>query len=133
MEKGWGKLTGHQQERVEQINPICSLQNGGSLPVNKNASFRRLNIQDRRKRRIFCNTTSKKLQKYVKLQRKVNLYEFLCPFFSLFSAPRIFTKLMKMPISLQRKLCLWIIICLDDMLLIRTTLEHIIIIHTWLV
>ena len=133
MEKEWGKLTGHQQERVEQINPTCSLQNGGSLPVNKNASFRRLNVQDRRKRRIFCNTTSKKLQKYVKLQRKVNLYEFLCPFFGLFSAPRIFTKLMKIPISLQRKLCLWIIICLDDMLLIRTTLKDIIITRTWLV
>ena len=130
MEKGWGKLTGHQQERVEQINPTRSLQNGGSLPVNRNASFRRLNVQDRPKRAI---PLAKNSQKYVKFQRKVNLYEFLCPFFGLFSAPRISTKLMKIPISLQRKLCLWIIICLDDMLLIRTTLEGLIITRTWLV
>ena len=43
-------------------------------------------------------------RKLVRFLRKGKLYEFLCLAFGLGPAPRIFTKLMKVPISLLRKL-----------------------------
>ena len=45
-----------------------------------------------------------------------NLYEFLCLCFGLGPAPRIFTKLLKIRISVLRRLMISIIIYLDDLL-----------------
>lgn len=56
-------------------------------------------------------------QKYVKFQCKGSLYKFLCLRFGLSSAPRVFTKLIKVPISLLRLPFIRILIYLDDMLL----------------
>ena len=44
--------------------------------------------------------------------------KFLCPRFGLDSAPRIFTKLLKIPFSVLRRLNILTVIYLDDMLLI---------------
>ena len=52
------------------------------------------------------------------------LYEFLCLCFGLGPAPRIFTKLLKIPVSVLRRLNILIIIYLDDMLLIGHTIEE---------
>ena len=49
------------------------------------------------------------------------LYEFLCLCFGLGPAPKIFTKLLKIPVSVLRCLNILIIIYLDDMLLIGHT------------
>ena len=46
-----------------------------------------------------------------------NLYEFLCLCFGLGPAPRVFTKILKVPTSLLRRLNIRIFIYLDDMLL----------------
>ena len=43
-------------------------------------------------------------QKYVRFQWKGNLYQFLCLCFGLGSASRIFTKLLKIPISILQKI-----------------------------
>ena len=43
-------------------------------------------------------------QKYIKFQWKQKLYPFLCLCFGLDSAPRVFTKLMKVPIAILRRL-----------------------------
>lgn len=51
----------------------------------------------------------------MRFQWKGNLYEFLCLHFDLPSTLRIFTKLMKIPTSVLRKLRNRIIIYLDDM------------------
>ena len=55
-----------------------------------------------------------------------NLYEFLCLCFGLESAPRIFTKLLKIPMTILRMKNIKIIICLDDILLIGHSLEEIV-------
>ena len=51
-------------------------------------------------------------------------YEFLCLCFGLGPAPRIFTKLLKVPMSLLRRLNILIVIYLDDMLIIGRTREQ---------
>lgn len=50
-----------------------------------------------------------------------NIYQFLCLFFGLGSTPLVFAKIMKIPISLLRKLNLIIAIYLDNMVLLGQT------------
>ena len=54
-----------------------------------------------------------------------NLYKFLCLCFSLGLAPRIFTKLLKVPMKIVRRINIKIINYLGDMLLIGYSLEEI--------
>ena len=61
--------------------------------------------------------------KYVRFQWKGNLYQFLCLCFGLGTAPRIFTKLFKIPISILRRINIRLIIYLEDILIM--TLEEI--------
>ena len=56
-----------------------------------------------------------KSRKYVRFQWKGLLYELCCLCFGLSPAPLVFTVILKVPISLLRKLNLRIIIYLDDM------------------
>ena len=78
------------------------------------------------KDRFFAVPLAKNSQKYVRFQWKGKLYEFSCLCFGLSSAPRLFTKLMKMPISVLKKLCIRIMTYLDDMLLKGATLKELI-------
>lgn len=55
------------------------------------------------------------------------LYEFLCLCFGLSSGPRVFTKLIKVPISLLQKLCIRIVIYLEDAILMATSQEELLI------
>ena len=64
-----------------------------------------------------------KSQKYVSFKRKDLTYQFLCLCFGVEPAPRIFTKLLKVPISLMRKLNVRLIIFLDHILLIQQPLQ----------
>lgn len=80
-------------------------------------------MQNTLKRRIFCSTISQKLPEICEIPIEGNLYELLCPYFGLSAAPKIFTKLIKIPISLLRRLSIFrILIYLDDMLLMGATL-----------
>ena len=58
---------------------------------------------------------------------KRSLYQFLCPCFGLGPAPRIFTKLLKIPISIRRRINIRLIIYLDDILIMSRSLEEILI------
>ncbi|XP_057294612.1 uncharacterized protein LOC130623139 [Hydractinia symbiolongicarpus] len=71
----------------------------------------------------FCVPLHQRSRKYVRFQWQGNLYEFLCMCFGLGPAPRIFTKLMKIPISILRKINVGVIIYLNDMLLLRQSKE----------
>ena len=66
----------------------------------------------------------KSSRKYIRFQWEGNLYEFLCLCFGLGSAPLIFTKLLKIPIALLRRINVRIIIFLDDMLVMAQTLKE---------
>ena len=53
-----------------------------------------------------------------------NLYEFLCLCFGLGSAPRIFKKLLKVPISVLGRLMIRVIIYLDDLLILGNSMSE---------
>ena len=52
------------------------------------------------------------------------LYEFICLRFGLGSAPRTFTKLLKIPVLVLRRWSILITVYLDDMLLTCYTIEE---------
>lgn len=64
----------------------------------------------------FGITLNKQPRKYEPFKQEENFYEFLCLCVSLVPAPLIFTKILKIPIALLRRINVRIIIFLDDML-----------------
>ena len=56
-----------------------------------------------------------------------NLHKFLCLCFGLGTAPRVFTKIFKVPVSLLRHLIIRILIYLDDMSLISQSIERLLV------
>ena len=71
----------------------------------------------------FSVPLSTRSRKLVRFQWKGILYEFLCLAFGLGPAPRVFTKLMKVPISILRKLGVCLVIYLDDLLIMAPSIE----------
>ena len=71
---------------------------------------------------VLLSTRSGKL---VRFRWKGKLYEFLCLAFGLGPAPRIFTKIMKVPISILRKSNVYLVIYLDDIILMASSLGKI--------
>ena len=63
-------------------------------------------------------------RKFVRFKWEGNLYEFVCLTFGIGPAPRIFSRLLKVPISLIRKLKIRIVIYIDDMLVMAATLSE---------
>ena len=62
-------------------------------------------------------------QKFTRFQFKGKTYQFTCLPFGLTSAPRIFTKVLKPLAGILRKMCIRIIIYLDDMLIMKSTFK----------
>lgn len=60
-------------------------------------------------------------RKFVRFQWGKDIYQFLCLCFGLGPAPRLFTKLMKVPVSILRRLNIRLIIYLDDILIMGST------------
>ena len=65
-----------------------------------------------------------KYQKFVSFIWKDLIYQFLYLCFGLGPAPRIFTKVLKVPISLMRKLNVRLIIFLCDILMMSASMEE---------
>ena len=62
--------------------------------------------------------------KYGRFEWEYSLYEFLCLCFGLRPAPRLFAKLIKVPLSILHKLYIRIIAYLDDFVILGKTLEE---------
>ena len=73
----------------------------------------------------FTVTLSKHSRKYVRFQWDGMIYEFMCLAFGLGPARPIFTKLMKVPVAILRRLDIRLIIYLGDILLMGDSLEAI--------
>ena len=87
--------------------------------VEKNDFISKIDLKDT----PFFVPLGKGFWKYVKFAWLGNLWEFFC--FGLGRAPRIFTKLLKIiPIALQRRLNIRLMIYLDSILIIGKTLEE---------
>ena len=77
----------------------------------------------------YCVLLQKNSRKYIWFRCSGNLYEFLCLYFSFGPAPRIFTKLLKIPIEILRRINIRMIIYLDVMLLMGDSIEEISMCH----
>ena len=106
----------YQKFKMESLKNIRSLLQPGDFLV-------KIDLKDA----YFTVPINPKSRKFVRFLWEGEVYEFLCLMFGLGPAPRIFTKLMKVPISLLQKLKIRLIIYMDDMLLMGSSLEEI----TW--
>ena len=84
--------------------------------------MRKINLCDA----YFTIPINQKYRKYLMFKWEGTLYEFLCLCFGLGPAPLIFTKLMKVPISLLRRLNSRLIIYLDNMLIMARSVQELI-------
>ena len=89
--------------------------------LQKNNFLIRIDLKDT----YFGIPLDKSSRKYIRFQWDRNLYESLCLCFGLGPARLIFTKLLKIPIALLRKISVRRIIFLDDMLVMAQTLKEI--------
>ena len=65
----------------------------------------------------FCVPLSKGSRKLMRFQWKGSFYECLCLSLGLGPAPKIFSKLLKVPMSVLRRLMIWVVMkILDDLL-----------------
>ena len=62
--------------------------------------------------------------KYVRFEWESSLHEFLCLCSGLCPATKLFTKLIKVPVTILRKLYIRIIVYLDDFLILGEILEE---------
>ena len=73
----------------------------------------------------YCVLLQKNSRKYVRFCWSRYLYKFLCLRFGLGPAPRLFTKLLKIPIAILRRINIRMFTYLDDMLLMGYSIEEI--------
>ena len=121
-QEGWRSSTCNKSQISEQLHTIPTFQNGRDA-FNKGSPPRtRLFDKDRSKGCLFWHTSRQKLKKIYSFSME---REFIrIPLLIFWPAPLIFTKLLKVPIALLRKINVRIIL-LDDMLVMAQTLEEI--------
>ena len=104
----------YQHFKMEGLRDVKNMLSDGDLMC-------KLDVKDA----YFTVPLSTRSRKLVRFRWKGKLYEFLCLAFGLGPAPRIFTKLLKVPISILRRLNIRLIIYLDDLLLMGSNYQEI--------
>ena len=120
IKKQWGQQTSNKFETTEQFHPIAAFQNRRTEFITKYAPEGRLHLHAGPKGRLLLCSSEKGIKE---ICTEGTLYDFLCLCFGLGPVPMIFTKILKVPISLLRGLQICVIIYLDDILLMSQTLE----------
>ena len=125
--KEMGESPSIQPKGPEQQYSILALQDGMVVPIKGNLFTRGQNVKDGPGGCILCNSLVSEIQEVcqISVERPSNEFFFLCFGFS--PAPLVFAKLLKVPISLLRKLNVRIKIYLDNILLIVSSLEDLLI------
>ena len=99
---GGGESPSSQPKGPEQKYSVSARQDGRVVPIKGNVVTWGQNVQDRPEGcLLFAIFLSVKSRKYVRFHWKDLLYEFCCLYFGLSPAPPVFTKLLKVPISLS--------------------------------
>ena len=75
---------------------------GGTVSLKRSFAERGLYVQAGSERCLLFSTLASVLSKVVCFQWRGEIYQFLCLSFGLTPAPRIFTKLLKVPIAMLR-------------------------------
>ena len=124
-EKEWRKPPSDKFKKSQQIHSLRAFQNGRSALSEVPSRTGRFAIQDRYEAGIFFSFPQQKLSKVCQISMVRQPIRISLSMLGLRPAPRIFTKLLKVPIALLRRVNIRIIIYLDDMLLMGRTLPEI--------
>ena len=122
----WRKEASNKPEKSKFVYTIPAFQNGRPPSNERFLPGGGLHVQDRSLRCIFCNTDKSKVQEIPQIQIGGTLYEFFCRCFGLCPPPLIFTKSMKAPIALLRRLNIHLITYLGDMLIMVRLVQELI-------
>ena len=101
----WEELLRSQRKGPEQQYSISALQDEKVDPIKGNFITRDQNVQDRPERCIICNPSVSEIQEVYQIPVEKFSMRFLLPLLWLFPAPLVFTKLLKVPISLEKAQC----------------------------
>ena len=101
----WEELLRSQRKGPEQQYSISALQDEKVDPIKGNFITRDQNVQDRPERCIICNPSVSEVQEVYQIPVEKFSMRFLLPLLWLFPAPLVFTKLLKVPISLEKAQC----------------------------
>ena len=117
----WGSTSSDKPKKSEQISTL-KMEGFHSLThmLKKGDFLCKIDLKDA----YFSVPLHKSSRKFVRFQWAGNLYEFGSLCFGLAPAPRIFTKILKTPISILRRLNIRVVIYLDDMLILGSTIEE---------
>ena len=116
--------TSNKLETPKSVHTLPALEDGRFALSLKHSKEGRLYVKTGFEGHILCSSIKSCIQKSCAFLWSGKLYKFLCLCFGLGPAPRIFTKLLKISVSVLRRLNILSIIYLDDMLLIGHTVEE---------
>ena len=122
-QEGWGQSSCDKLKKFEQVDPLSTPQEGRFTFSKVYVAKRGLHVQIRHKGCLLFGSLTERLQG----QSSFSIVRFLCLCFGLGPAPRIFTKILKVPMSLIRRLNIRIIIYLDDIMLLRRSIKEVLI------
>ena len=94
-----------QRKGPEKQYSISALQDEKVDPIKGNFITRDQNVQDRPEKCIICNPSVSEIQEVYQIPVEKFSMRFLLPLLWLFPAPLVFTKLLKVPISLEKAQC----------------------------
>ena len=118
-------MTSDQPEGSQHIHPLQTFQDGRVPSIKGNFVPKRLSMQVGPQRPLFLCSIEQTVKEICTFREwEGSLSEFLLRF-GLCPAPRLSTKLMKMPVSILRKLYIRIIVYLDDFILGKISEEAI--------
>ena len=102
----------HCHFKMEDLKAVADLLRPGDFMC-------KLDLKDA----YFSVPLHRRSQKFIRFQFQGRTYQFTCLPFGLTSAPRIFTKILKPVTGFLRKMGVRIIVYLDDMLIMNSTLD----------
>ena len=124
--KDGGQIPGINLKQLNAYIPYCHFKMEGSKNLKyilqKGDYMCKLDLKDA----YFSVPLEKNSRQSVRFRCSGDWYEFLSLCFGLGPVPRIFTKLLKVPVTILRRINIRIIFYLDDILLIGHSLEEIV-------
>ena len=119
-----GELTSNKLEIPKSVRTLPALQDEGFALSSKHSKEGRLHVQTGFEGYMLFSSIRFCIQKICSVSLVRETLRVSLPLFGIGPAPRIFTKLLKILVSVLRRLNILIIIYLDDMLLIGYTIEE---------
>ena len=124
-EKGWGKSSCHKFEESQSVYFVPIFQNRGYVLSQGTFSERGLPVETEHEGWIFLSTSPSIVKEVSAFSMGKKSLRVPVPMLWAGPSPKYFNKLLKVPISMLRRINIRIIIYLRDMLLMGATVEEI--------